>query len=76
MLAKNPRIHVVLEKPLYEAIELLARKEKVSLSMKIRNLVRESLETGEDIALTEIAEAREKTFKKKLALSHRKVWRQ
>jgi len=76
MPAKNPRIHVVLEKPLYQAVELLARKEKISLSMKIRDLVREALETGEDIALTEIAEEREKTFKKTRALSHREVWGQ
>lgn len=76
MPAKNPRIHVVLEKPLYQAVELLARKEKISLSMKIRDLVREALEISEDIALTEIAEEREKTFKKTRALSHREVWGQ
>jgi hypothetical protein len=34
----------------------------------------EALETGEDIALVEIAEEREKTFKKTRALSHREVW--
>ena len=74
MPGKNPLIQVVLEEPLYRAVEFLARKEKISLSMKIRDLVREALETGEGIALTEIAEEREKTFKKKRAWSHREAW--
>ena len=76
MPEKNPRIQVGLEEPLYRAVELLARKEKISLSMKIRDLVREALETGEGIALTEIAEDREKTFKKTRAWSHREAWGQ
>jgi hypothetical protein len=36
MPVKNPRINVVLEKPLYHVIEQLASKDGVSLSLKVR----------------------------------------
>lgn len=74
MPAKNPRINVVLEEPLYNSIERLAKKEGVSLSLKVRDLVKEALEIEEDIALSRFAEAREKTFKKAKALRHSEVW--
>jgi len=44
MPTKNPRINVVLEKPLYDSVRRLAEKEDVSLSLKIRDLVRAALE--------------------------------
>lgn len=74
MPAKNPRINVVLEKPLYSAVEHLAKKDKVSLSLKVRDLVKEALEIEEDIALATFAEKREKTFNTKKALKHEEVW--
>ncbi len=64
MPAKNPRINVVLEKPLYDDIERLAKKDGVSLSLKVRNLVKEALEIQEDITLSAFAEKREHTFHK------------
>ena len=74
MPTKNPRINVVLEEPLYRNIERLARREGVSLSLKVRDLVREALEIEEDIALSQLAERREKTFTKKTSLRHEEVW--
>jgi len=74
MPAKNPRINVLLEKPLYNTVERLAAKEGVSLSLKVRDLVREALEMEEDMALGMFAEKREKTFKKAKALKHEEVW--
>jgi hypothetical protein len=74
MPVKNPRINVVLEKPLYHTIECLAKREGVSLSLKVRDLVREALETEEDVALSAFAEERERTFKKSKALRHHEVW--
>ncbi len=74
MPAKNPRINVVLEKPLYSAVEHLAKKDKVSLSLKVRDLVKEALEIEEDIALAAFAEKREKTFNRKKVLKHEEVW--
>src|SRR5208337_4268199 len=74
MPVKNPRINVVLEKPLYNTIERLAAKEGVSLSLKVRDLVKEALEIEEDVALSMFAEKREKTFTKSKALKHHEVW--
>ncbi len=74
MSGKNPRINVVLEKPLYDVIERFAKREGVSLSLKVRDLVKEALEIEEDIALSQFAEEREKTFSKKKSLKHDEVW--
>ncbi len=74
MPAKNPRVHVVLEKPLYDAVRRLAAKDDVSLSLKIRDLVREALEAEEDAALAEFAEKRERTFRRSRGLTHKQVW--
>ena len=74
MPTKNPRINVVLEKPLYRNVERIARKDGVSLSLKVRDLVKEALEMEEDIALATIAEKREKTLTRKKTLSHDEVW--
>ncbi len=74
MPTKNPRINVVLEEPLYATIERLAKRDRVSLSLKVRDLVKEALEVEEDIALSVFAEEREKTFRKTTALRHDEVW--
>jgi len=74
MPAKNPRVHVVLEKPLYENVRRLAKREEISLSLKIRDLVREALQAEEDTALARFAEEREKSFKRSRALTHKQVW--
>jgi len=74
MPAKNPRVNVVLEKPLYDSVRHLAAKEEISLSLKIRDLIKDALEAQEDVALTEFAREREKTFRRSRGLSHKQVW--
>ena len=74
MPTKNPRVNVVLEKPLYESVRRLAEKEDISLSLKIRDLVREALEAEEDAALAQFAEEREKSFKRSRGLTHKQIW--
>jgi metal-responsive CopG/Arc/MetJ family transcriptional regulator len=74
MPTKNPRINVVLEKPLYNSVQHLAEKEGVSLSLKVRDLIREALEFYEDEALSRFAEKREKTFIRSKSLSHKEAW--
>ena len=74
MPAKNPRVNVVLEKPLYDSVRRLAAKEEISLSLKIRDLIKDALEAQEDVALTEFAWEREKTFRRSRGLSHKQVW--
>ncbi len=75
MPTSNPRINVVLERHLYRAVEHLAHRDQVSLSTKMRDLVREALELEEDIRLAALAEHRERSFTHKAALSHEHVWR-
>ena len=74
MPSKNPRVNVVLEKPLYKNIEMLAKRDGVSLSLKMRDLVKEALEIEEDVSLSLFAENREKTFNRATALKHDEVW--
>lgn len=75
MPAKNPRINVVMEKPLYEAVERSAKKAGVSLSLKVRDLVMEALEMEEDMVLAAFATQRERSFRKASALKHEEVWK-
>ncbi len=75
MPARNPRINVVLEKPLYEAIRRIAKKEGISISLKTRDLLRDALEIHEDRILEDIASRREKTFNRKDAITHDEAWK-
>ena len=74
MPAKNPRINVVLDVPLYNNVQYLAKKDGVSLSTKVRDLLKEAMETYEDIYLAVFAEERERTLEKSTTLTHEEVW--
>lgn len=74
MATKNPRLNVVLEPYLYSIIQHLAKNEGLSLSLKARDLLRLAIEYCEDAHWSEEANQRESTFKKKAALSHKKIW--
>jgi predicted DNA-binding protein len=75
MPAKNPRVNVVLERPMYDALGRLARREGASLSTKARDLLRDALERHEDFVLAEIASERERTLDRGKTLTHDAVWR-
>ncbi|MCJ7615665.1 MAG: antitoxin, RHH family protein [Desulfobacterales bacterium] len=70
MPAQNPRINVVLDNFLYQNVRLLAEKDNVSLSAKVRDLLKEDLEIEEDITLSAFAEKREKSWDDSKSLSH------
>jgi alkyl hydroperoxide reductase subunit AhpF len=74
MPAQNPRINVVLDNLLYQDVRLLAEKDNVSLSAKVRDLLKEAMEIQEDIALSGFAEKRERTWNDSMALTHDDVW--
>ena len=74
MPAKNPRINVVLDIPLYKNVQFLAKKDGVSLSTKVRDLLREAMEIQEDIYLSSAAEKRLKTLDLTSTLTHDDVW--
>ena len=74
MPAKNPRVNVVLEKPIYSVLHDLADAEGVSMSMLVRDLVKDALEMREDRALADFAAEREADFDRKNALNHDEAW--
>jgi hypothetical protein len=74
MPARNPRVNVVLEKPLFDAVGHLAEEEGVSLSTVVRDLVKEAIEIREDVDLGRIAETRTRTLRRSRALSHTDFW--
>ena len=74
MPAQNPRINVVLDNFLYQNVQLLAEKDNVSLSAKVRDLLKEALEIEEDITLSAFADKREKSWDDSNALSHNEIW--
>lgn len=74
MPTKNPRVNIVVEPPLYCAMQDLATRECVSMSTVARNLVREAIDLREDVVLAALADTRIKTFDKKKALKHEDVW--
>ena len=74
MPSHNPRINVVLDTTLYKNVQILAEKDKVSLSTKVRDLLKEALEIQEDIALSAFAEKREESWNDRDEISHNDVW--
>jgi len=74
MATRKPRVNVVLDKNIYNAVKELSESECMSISSTIRDLVKEALELREDIALSKFAEKREKTFDRSKALSHKEIW--
>jgi len=74
MPTKHPRLNVVLERPVLQSVQQLAKRDGVSMSMKARDLIRDALELYEDAYLAERAHERMKTFVRSRALTHEQVW--
>lgn len=74
MSIEYPHVNVALDGRLYGAVSELAENHGVSMSMMMRELVREAMEIREDVALANIAEQREQTFAPTEALTHEEVW--
>ena len=64
-----PRISTVVDRPIYEVVARLAKKDGVSLSQKARNLLLEALELIEDAGLEAIVEQRRKNLGKSIPLA-------
>lgn len=65
---------VVLESPIRDLVEKIARENKVSISGVCRDLIKEALEIYEDRCWNETASSREKNFNWHKGLSHHQVW--
>jgi len=47
MPTKNPRIHVVLERPLFERLRNLSIKDGLSMSLEAREIIRQAFNSSE-----------------------------
>ncbi len=74
MSTKKPRVSVVLEPPLYEWVKQNAKLQGISISLKLRDFIREAYESSEDLYWAKVGEERLASFNKKEALSHTQVW--
>ncbi|ADY72806.1 hypothetical protein Dester_0148 [Desulfurobacterium thermolithotrophum DSM 11699] len=74
MPTKNPRINIVLEESLYEALKKLSKESGLSLSRTARELIKEALELREDVVLVKTAEERDYSFDREKALTHEEIW--
>ncbi len=74
MPTRQPRVNVVLERPLYEALSRLAQRDGVSLSLKARDLLKAALEIEEDLVLGHFAAERERSFDRRKAMTHSQAW--
>jgi len=74
MPSVNSRVNVVLEEPVYEGLRRWAKRDGVSLSLKVRDLVKDALEAEEDRSLAELANVREQTFDRSRAKTHSQTW--
>jgi len=74
MPAINPRINVVCNKNLYTAIAEIAARDGASLSAVAHDLLLESLELREDIALAQVADKRAANFDRSVALTADQVF--
>ena len=75
MATKQPRLNVVIEPAVYNAIHRLSKREGLSMSLVARDLLHEALLLYEDTFWAKEAEAREKTFLRKRAVSHGEIWK-
>ena len=75
MSTKLPRLNVAVEPPLFRTIQKLSKREGLSMSLIVRDLVREALTIYEDTYWAKEAESREKTFNRARAKSHSQIWR-
>ena len=68
----HPRLTAVVEPVLYDAVEALARRDHVSLSQKVRDLLLGALELTEDAALEALVRQRRKSSKTFYSLAETK----
>lgn len=67
-----PRISTIVEPPIFNAVERLARRDGVSLSQKARDLLLNALELIEDETFEAIVKVR--TLNKTPSVPHKNFW--
>ncbi len=72
MAKKHPRLTAAVERPLFEVIETLAKRDHMSMSQKVRDLLVGALGFVEDVHLEEQVEQRRKVSMQSYSLSETK----
>ena len=72
MSGLQPRLTAAVERPLYTIIESLAKRDNMSLSQKVRDLLVGALGLMEDAELEAKVEERRKVSKKSYSLAETK----
>jgi class 3 adenylate cyclase len=75
MATKNPRVMAVLEPELYKRIKEAAQAEGVSVSAKVRDLLRDAVALDEDAYWAELGAQRLRSFDRKKAVPHKDAWK-
>lgn len=75
MPTKNPRVNIVLDQTLYTALGRLAQRDGISMSLEARDLIKEALETKEDLYWDIVAAERKRTYSAKKAVQHKDIWK-
>ena len=73
MPTSKPRLNVVLDESLQKIIEMLAEKERKSMSVIAKELLEDALERHEDLIISQMAQERESSSKK--TISHEDAWK-
>lgn len=74
MAAKNPRVMAVLDPPLFRWLKRSAGAGGVSVSLRLRDVVREAYELAEDRHWAREGESRLRTFRRRVAVPHDRAW--
>lgn len=75
MSTKNPRVMVVLENPLLKWVKKTAKADGISLSLRLRDLVREAYESCEDRYWSQEGEKRLSKNQKNKTIPHEDFWK-
>lgn len=75
MSVYSRRVRLALDQRMLSAVRQLAKRDRVSVSLKLRDLVRQGVELEEDLILAAIAKRRDRTFYRDKWLSHKQIWR-
>ncbi len=70
---KNPRINITFEEETTHLLDLLAKQEKKTVSMLVKELIIEALSRREDMVLSAIAESRDTQHAK--TIDHNDAWK-
>lgn len=73
MATTKPRLNITLPKDMDKALKYLARRDKVTRSRKVVDLLEEAIEIEEDAVWAKLAAARDTKDAK--FISHKEMWK-